>query len=233
MKKPIYLLFALFILSMVSCNSATGIVQTNAKGNTMTEDPMAKENKSLVQEKEQKINNHFGKVSLTSKKQDARTLEEKYKRVSLKEDIVNTVLFDYGLGFDEIFSKDEVYFFLAEIKKTIAHDAKSIRFTMTVTLAGENEDQARAGSPVQIKYANNEIFTLSNPVITYEKNERIFKSSRGIFDKKNIIVTADISLQDIIKMRSQQAGFTILFHKQNKSFAVSIPQVFVEYLREF
>lgn len=52
MKKPIYLLFALFMLSMVSCNYATGIVQTNAKGNTMTEeDPMAKENKSLVQEK--------------------------------------------------------------------------------------------------------------------------------------------------------------------------------------
>lgn len=47
MKKPIYLLFALFMLSMVSCNYAT-----NAKGNTMTEDPMAKENKSLVQEKE-------------------------------------------------------------------------------------------------------------------------------------------------------------------------------------
>ena len=47
MKKPIYLLFALFILSMVSCNYAM-----DAKGNTMTEeDLMAKENKSLVQEK--------------------------------------------------------------------------------------------------------------------------------------------------------------------------------------
>lgn len=228
MKKSIYLLFALFILSMVSCNYAT-----NTKGNTMTDDPMAKEKKTLVQEKEQKINNDWGAVSLTSKKQDARTLEEIFKNVPLKEDIVNTVLFNYGLYFDKIFSKDEVYFFLAEIKKTIAHDAKSIRFTITVTLAGENEDQARASNPVQIKYANNDVFTLSNPVITYEKNELIFKSSRGMFDKKNIIVTADISLQDIIKMRSQQAGFTILFHKQNKSFAVSIPQVFVEYLREF
>ena len=47
MKKSVYLLFALFMLSMVSCNYAT-----NAKGNTMTEeDLMAKENKSLVQKK--------------------------------------------------------------------------------------------------------------------------------------------------------------------------------------
>ncbi|MGP1445826.1 hypothetical protein [Treponema sp.] len=207
MKKPIYLLFALFILSMVSCNSATGIVQTNAKGNTMTEDPMAKENKSLVQKKEQKINNYWGRVSLTSKKEDGRTIEEKLKNVPPKENIINTVLFDYGLDFNKIFSKDEVYFFLAEIKKTIAHDAKSIRFTITVTLAGENEDQARASNPVQIKYANNDMFTLSSPVITYAKNELIFKSTRGMFDKKNIIVMADLSLQDIIKLRSQQAGF--------------------------
>ena len=229
MKKSIYFLFALCILAAVSCKHPN----TN-KDAKMTEDElMAKENKSLVQEKKQKINDHFGKVSLTSKKQDARTLEEQFKNVPLKEDIVNTVLFDYGLGFDEIFLKDKVYFFLAEIKKTIAHDAKSIRFTITVTLAGENEEQARTSNPVQIKYANNDVFTLSNPVITYAKNEMIFKSSRGMFDKKNIIVTAGISLQDIIKMRSQQAGFTILFHKQNKSFAVSIPQIFVEYLREF
>lgn len=229
MKKSIYLLFALFILSMVSCNYAM-----DAKGNTMTEeDLMAKENKSLVQEKKQKINENLGRVSLTSKKQDVRTIEEKLKNVPLKEDIVNTVLFDYGLDFDKFFSKDEAYFFLAEIKKTIAYDAKSIHFTITVTLAGENEDQARASNPVQIKYANNDVFTLSNPVITYEKNELIFKSTAGAVTRKNIIVMADLSLQDIIKMRSQQAGFTILFHKQNKSFAVSIPPVFAEYLREF
>ena len=227
MKKSIYLLFALFMLSMVSCNYAM-----DTKGNTMTEeDLMAKENKSLVQEKNQKINEHLGKVSLISKKQDVRTIEEKLKNVPLKEDIVNTVLFDYGIH--DIFSKDEAYFFLAEIKKTIAYDAKSIRFTITVTLAGENEDQARASNPVQIKYANNDVFTLSNPVITYEKNELIFKLTAGDVTRKNIIVTADISLQDIIKMRSQQAGFSILFHKQNKSFTVSIPPVFVAYLREF
>lgn len=226
MKKSIYLLFALFMLSMVSCNYAT-----NTKGNTMTEDPMAKEKKSLVQEKKQKINDFFGKVSLTSKKEDGRTIEEKLKNVPPKENIINTVLFDYGLNDDKFFSKDEVYFFLAEIKKTIAHDAKSIRFTMTVTLAGENEDQARAGSPVQIKYANNEIFTLSAPVVTYMKNELIFKYSG--FNRKNIIVMDDLSLQDIIKMRSQQAGFTILFHKHDKSFMIPIPQVFIEYLREF
>lgn len=41
MKKSIYLLFALFMLSMLSCNYAM-----DTKGNTMTEDPMAKENKS-------------------------------------------------------------------------------------------------------------------------------------------------------------------------------------------
>lgn len=226
MKKSIYILFALFMLSMVSCNYAT-----NAKGNTMTEDPMAKENKSLVQEKQQKINDFFGKVSLTSKKEDGRSIEEKLKNVPPKENIINTVLFDYGLNDDKFFSKDEVYFFLAEIKKTIAHDAKSIRFTMTVTLAGEDEDQARAGSPVQIKYANNEILTLPAPVVTYMKNELIFKYSG--FNRKNIIVMDDLSLQDIIKMRSQQAGFTILFHKHDKSFMIPIPQVFIEYLREF
>ena len=44
---------------------------------------------------------------------------------------------------------------------------------------------------------------------------------------------ADLSLQDIIKMRSQQAGLTVLFHKRDKSFMISIPQVFIEYLREF
>jgi len=229
MKKSIYLLFALFMLSMVSCN-----YPMDAKGNTMTEeDLMAKENKSLVQEKNQEINEHLGKVSLISKKQDVRTIEERLKNVPPKENIINTVLFDYGLNEDKFFSKDEAYFFLAEIKKTIAHDAKSIRFTITVTLAGENEDQARASNPVQIEYANNDVFTLSNPVITYAKNEMIFKLTAGDVTRKNIIVMADLSLQDIIKMRSQQAGFTILFHKQNKSFAVSIPPVFVEYLREF
>ena len=226
MKKSIYLLFALFMLSMVSCNYAT-----NTKGNTMTEDPMAKEKKSLVQEKQQKINDFFGKVSLTSKKEDGRSIEEMLKNVPPKENIINTVLFDYGLNEDKFFSKDEAYFFLTEIKKTIAYDAKSIRFTMTVTLAGENEDQARAGSPVQIKYENNEIFTLSAPVVTYMKNELIFKYSG--FNRKNIIVMDDLSLQDIIKMRSQQAGFTILFHKHDKSFMIPIPQVFIEYLREF
>lgn len=227
MKKSIYFLFALCILAAVSCKHPN----TN-KDAKMTEDElMAKENKSLVQEKQQKINDFFGKVSLTSKKEDGRSIEEKLKNVPPKENIINTVLFDYGLNDDKFFSKDEVYFFLAEIKKTIAHDAKSIRFTMTVTLAGENEDQARAGSPVQIKYTNNEIFTLPAPVVTYMKNELIFKYSG--FNRKNIIVMADLSLQDIIKMRSQQAGLTVLFHKRDKSFMISIPQVFIEYLREF
>lgn len=227
MKKSIYFLFALCILAAVSCKHPN----TN-KDAKMTEDElMAKEKKSLVQEKKQKINDFFGKVSLTSKKEDGRSIEEKLKNVPPKENIINTVLFDYGLNDDKFFSKDEVYFFLAEIKKTIAHDAKSIRFTMTVTLAGENEDQARAGSPVQIKYTNNEIFTLPAPVVTYMKNELIFKYSG--FNRKNIIVMADLSLQDIIKMRSQQAGLTVLFHKRDKSFMISIPQVFIEYLREF
>ena len=98
MKKSIYLLFALFILSMVSCNYAT-----NTKGNTMTEDPMAKENKSLVQEKQQKINDFFGKVSLTSKKEDGRSIEEKLKNDPPKENIINTVLFDNGLNEDKFF----------------------------------------------------------------------------------------------------------------------------------
>lgn len=227
MKKSIYFLFALCILAAVSCKHSN----TN-KDAKMTEDElMAKEKKSLVQEKKQKINDFFGKVSLTSKKEDGRTIEEKLKNVPPKENIINTVLFDYGLNEDKFFSKDEAYFFLTEIKKTIAYDAKSIRFTMTVTLAGENEDQARASDPVQIKYANNEITTLSTPVVTYMKNELIFKYSG--FNRKNIIVMADLSLQDIIKMRSQQAGLTVLFHKRDKSFMISIPQVFIEYLREF
>ena len=213
MKKSIYFLFALCILAAVSCKHPN----TN-KDAKMTEDElMAKEKKSLVQEKKQKINVFFGKVSLTSKKEDGRTIEEMLKNVPPKENIINTVLFDYGLNDDKFFSKDEAYFFLTEIKKTIAYDAKSIRFTMTVTLAGENEDQARTSDPVQIKYANNEITTLSTPVVTYMKN----------------IVMADLSLQDIIKMRSQQAGLTVLFHKRDKSFMISIPQVFIEYLREF
>jgi len=46
MKKSIYFLFALFILSMVACKHPN----TN-KDAKMTEDLMAKENKSLLQEK--------------------------------------------------------------------------------------------------------------------------------------------------------------------------------------
>ena len=60
---------------MVSCKHPN----TN-KDAKMTEDElMAKENKALVQEKQQKINDFFGKVSLTRKKEEGLSIEEKLK----------------------------------------------------------------------------------------------------------------------------------------------------------
>lgn len=108
MKKSIYFLFALCILAAVSCKHPNA--NKDAK---MTEDElMAKEKKSLVQEKKQKINDFFGKGSLTSKKEDGRTIEEMLKNVPPKENIINTVLFDYGLNEDKFFQKMKLIFFL-------------------------------------------------------------------------------------------------------------------------
>jgi lipoprotein len=89
MKKSIYLLFALFMLSMVSCNYAT-----NAKGKTMTDDPVAKENKSLVQEKKYVSNKEYWSVSLTNRLEDTRTKEDLMINAPKKICIVNRVIFN-------------------------------------------------------------------------------------------------------------------------------------------
>ena len=89
MKKSIYLLFALFMLSMVSCNYAT-----NAKGKTMTDDPVAKENKSLVQEKKYVSNKEYWSVSLTNRLEDKRTKEDLMINAPKKICIVNRVIFN-------------------------------------------------------------------------------------------------------------------------------------------
>ena len=123
MKKFIYFLFALCILAAVSCKNPN----TN-KDAKMTEDElMAKENKTLVEEKKYIAKEGNWWIYLTSKLEDTRTFDEIIDNVPLKEDIVNTITLDRR--FDGFKSSNGMYFSVyLELQKTVKHDTKKITF---------------------------------------------------------------------------------------------------------
>lgn len=226
MKKSIYLLFALFILSMVSCNYAT-----NVKGNTMTEeDLMAKENKSLVQEKQYTSKaGAYWMVALTSKLKDARTLDEIIDNVPLKEDIVNTITFDRRFaGFKS--SNGMYYSIYLELQKTVKYDAKKIMFVLKPKILTAIAIKASETQPIQIKFSNHDIVNIHNVNITYQKNnDPIFQHD----EIKDTIMKAELSLDIINRLRTAPSDITIVFNTSNDSLTLPLPPIFIEYLREF
>lgn len=232
MKKPIYFLFALFMLSMVSCNYATGIIQTNAKGNTMTEDLMAKENKSLVQEKEYTSKDAHWTVKLTGKLVDARTMLEKYNREPIKNNIINSVLFNSNIPFNEhTTSKGIPYYPSFEVQKTIKHGTNEIVFMINADILTFPDIQLLKTKPLQIQLSPEKVVDFNNDTIEilYKENKELKKLE---IDGQNIICKSSISLEIINKMRTSENDVTVLLKTANDVFTIPLPKIFLEYLNE-
>ena len=227
MKKPIYLLFALFILSMVSCKHPN----TN-KDAKMTEDElMAKEKKSLVQEKKYVSDKEHWEVSLTSKLKDTRTIEEKLADVPRKEDIVNTVTFDGRPATKGVKSSKGMYFKVyLELQKTVKYGTKKITFVLKSKLMTPIVIKASETQPIQIKFSNNDVVDIHNVDITYQKNN---DPGLKYLDVKDTIMKAELSLDIINRLRTAQSNITIVFNASDDSFTLPLPPIFIEYLKEF
>ena len=227
MKKPIYLLFALFMLSMVSCNYAT-----NAKGKTMTDDPVAKENKSLVQEKKYVSNDACWTVKLIGKLIDTRTMLEKYKGEPIKNDIVNSVLFNSNVPLNELkTSKGTPYYPSFEVQKTIKHKTNEIIFTINVNILTFPHIQLLQTKPLQIHlYPKNVVDFNNNDIeILYKENTEL--KAIGI-DGQNIICKSTIPIEIINKIRAAQNDVVVLLNADNDVFNILLPKIFIEYLNE-
>lgn len=226
MKKSIYLLFALFILSMVACKHPN----TN-KDAKMTEDElMAKENKSLVQEKKYVSDKEYWKVSLTSELEDTRTIDEALNNVPRKEDIVNTVIFETfkpsNLG-----AKDNPYSSSIDIRKKIKYNSHAIAFDVKVSINTKPNIKVSSNAPLQIKLSEGNSLNIKAPEIIYKRNEEVFKETR--IETQDVIATSGLSIEEVNLLRSQQDGFTVFLNTTKGVFKLTCPPMFIEYLKEF
>ena len=225
MKKSIYFLFALCILAAVSCKHPN----TN-KDAKMTEDElMAKEKKSLVQEKKYVSDKEHWEVSLTSKLKDTRTIEEVLKDIPRKEDIVNTVAFDGRfMAFKSI--EDMYYKVYLELEKVIKYSTKKVVFVLKPKLLTQNIIEITKNNPIQIKFSHDDIVNIPNVNVTYKKNEdRLFQ----YLDVKDTIMEVELSIAMINRLRTAQSNVTIVFNAINDTFILPLPSIFIEYLKEF
>ena len=227
MKKSIYLLFALCILAAVSCKHPN----TN-KDAKMTEDElMAKEKKSLVQEKKYVSDKEHWEVSLTSKLKDTRTIEETLNDIPRKEDIINTVTFDSRFATKGVKSSKGMYFKVyLELQKTVKYGAKKITFVLKSKLMTPIVIKASETQPIQIKFSNNDVVDIHNVDITYQKNN---DPAFEYLDVKDTIMKAELSLDIINRLRTAQSDITIVFNASDDSFTLPLPPIFIEYLKEF
>ena len=226
MKKSIYLLFALVILSMVACKHPN----TN-KDAKMTEDLMAKENKSLVQEKKYTSKEAHWTVKLTGELKDTRTIEEKLADVPRKEDIVNTVTFDGRPATKGVKSSKGMYFKVyLELQKTVKYGTKKITFVLKSKLMTPIVIKASETQPIQIKFSNNDVVDIHNVDITYQKNN---DPEFEYLDVNDTIMKAELSLDIINRLRTAQSNITIVFNASDDSFTLPLPPIFIEYLKEF
>lgn len=226
MKKSIYFLFALCILAAVSCKHPNA--NKDAK---MTEDLMAKENKSLVQEKEYTSKEAHWTVKLTGELKDTRTIEEKLADVPRKEDIVNTVTFDGRPATKGVKSSKGMYFKVyLELQKTVKYGTKKITFVLKPRLLTPIVIKASKTQPIQIKFSNNDVVDIHNVDITYQKNN---DPAFEYLDVKDTIMKAELSLDIINRLRTAQSDITIVFNASDDSFTLPLPPIFIEYLKEF
>ena len=226
MKKSIYFLFALCILVAVSCKHPN----TN-KDAKMTEDElMAKEKKSLVQEKKYVSDKEYWKVSLTSKLEDTRTIEEVLKGIPRKEDIVNTVIFK---TFDpsNFGAKDNPHSSSIDIRKKIKYNSHAIAFDVKVSINTKPNIKVSSNAPLQIKLSEGNSLNIKAPEIIYKRNEDVFKEAR--IETQDVIATSGLSIEEVNLLRSQQDGFTVFLNTTKGVFKLTCPPMFIEYLKEF
>ena len=225
MKKFIYFLFTLCILAAVSCKHPN----TN-KDAKMTEDElMAKEKKSLVQEKKYVSDKEHWEVSLASKLKDTRTIEETLNDIPRKEDIVNTVIFD---GRFMVFKspKNMYYKVYLDLEKVIKYNTKKVVFVLKTKLLTQNIIKMTEKHPIQIKFSNNDIVNIPNANVAYKKNEeRLFQH----LDVKDTIMEVELPITMINRLRTAQSNITIVFNASDDSFTLPLPPIFIEYLKEF
>lgn len=224
MKKSIYFLFALCILAAVSCKHPN----TN-KDAKMTEDElMAKEKKSLVQEKKYVSDKEYWKVSLTSELEDTRTIDEALNNVPRKEDIVNTVMFE---TFDpsNFGAKDNPFSSSIDIRKKIKYNSHAIAFDVKVSI--NTKPNVKASFAPQIKLSEGGLLNMNASQIIYKRNEDVFKETR--IETHDIIATSKLSIKEINLLRSQQNGFTVFLNTTEGVFKLTCPPMFIEYLKEF
>ena len=226
MKKPIYLLFALCILAIVSCKHPN----TNNKDAKMIDELLAKENRSLVQEKKYVSNKGGWKVSLTSELEDTRTIKEKLNNVPRKEDIINTVLF-YNFDTMNFNSKDNPCFSSIEVQKRIQYHSNAVSFNLKISINTEPNVQVSSTIPLQIILSNNNSLNITTPKILCKRNEEVFKKT--LIESQDVIATSELSIKEINLLRSQQDGFTIFLNTVEGVFKLKCPQIFIEYLKDF
>ena len=225
MKKPIYLLFALCILAIVSCKHPN----TNNKDAKMIDELLAKENRSLVQEKEYTSKEEHWTVKLTSELKDTRTIEETLNDIPRKEDIVNTVIFD---GRFMVFKspKNMYYKVYLDLEKVIKYNTKKVVFILKTKLLTQNIIKMTEKHPIQIKFSNNDIVNIPNANVAYKKNEdRLFQH----LDVKDTIMEVELPITMINRLRTAQSNITIVFNVVDDTFTLPLPPIFIEYLKEF
>ena len=226
MKKPIYLLFALCILAIVSCKHPN----TNSKDAKMTEDMMAKENKSLAQERKYTSKEEGWTVKLTGELKDTRTIEEKLKDIPPKEDIVNTVLF-YNFNTMNFNTKDNPCFSSIEVQKRIQYHSHDISFNLKISINTKPNVPVSSKIPLQINLSEGGSLNINTPQIIYKRNEEVFR--RAHIETQDIIATSELSIKEINLLRSQQDGFTIFLNTVEGVFKLKCPSIFIKYLKEF
>lgn len=229
MKKSIYLLFALFMLSMVSCKQAAGV----GGGNTRMNDnkPLVQKAENLQQVEEKEYNQASDwTISITSKKNDVTPLDDILNGRPRKYEIINTAIFISSISNIKHTQKEIDYIPCAEIQKTIKEDGRLITFVLkTILYVPPIGCHLSTTKPIQIKLSDASIIHIHNPKIVYKASDDPVLKKAGI---QEIIGTANITLDEINRLRSQQSSITVLLNMPDDIFEIHLPELFIEYLKE-
>ena len=219
MKKPIYLLFALFMLSMVSCKQAAGVGGGNADMKNNNSLLLEKEKKTQAEEKEYKEN--YWSVAIKSRLNDPRPDEEALMGPPEGYDIINTVL--YTKETVEMGSPSFSPSF--EIQKTVKYKSGEIVFVLTIEILTSNAYLSNCIMlPAQLQLSNNQSLNY-NCQVSY-KDEPLIPGAHTVICKTNIY------LDNVNLLRLQQEDTVVIVKEADKEFKFKLPHKFIEFLRE-